>query len=184
MLQGLKAVLPDVSSTAELRLRVAALAHPTASPPDAVGADAGSQLPSRDSGVAVRHKAAGTTSIRSLFQMVNDLTCISIYIGSDFQALSAILQHANGLATQRQACWGLIRSGPGACTLLQTLANCPRHNCQDQQMHDEARLNRSVAAQAAKLRAEGRAGAAAHVLRRILELEPNNSRAHFALGQV
>jgi hypothetical protein len=42
----------------------------------------------------------------------------------------------------------------------------------------------SFPAQAAKLQAEARAGAAAHVLRRILELEPGNPRAHFALGQV
>lgn len=38
--------------------------------------------------------------------------------------------------------------------------------------------------QAAALQAEGSSGAAAHVLRRILELEPDNPRAHFALGQV
>ncbi len=34
------------------------------------------------------------------------------------------------------------------------------------------------------LQADGSSGAAVHVLRRILELEPDNPRAHFALGQV
>ena len=46
------------------------------------------------------------------------------------------------------------------------------------------RAQLTLAAQAAVLQAEGASGAAAHVLRRVLELEPDNTRAHFALGQV
>jgi hypothetical protein len=57
-----------VSSTAELRRRVAALDRHAALPPDAAGADDG---PSSDLSADVQHYAAGTTNVRMLFLKVN-----------------------------------------------------------------------------------------------------------------
>ena len=120
-------------------------------------------------GAAVQHYAAGTLNVRMLFRKVDPpfycwcMVCPPQCV-RDYFLLATECRWGH---PPEFLCENLMgRSRPRFLTTFWRLRAC------------------DSIVQAAALRAGGSSGAAAHVLRRILELEPNNSRAHFALGQV
>ena len=72
MPQAMKAALPGISSTAELRRRFAAMGSKSAPRQDFRGAVSD---PTPDVGADVQHYAGGTTNVRMLFGKVNPRTC-------------------------------------------------------------------------------------------------------------